>query len=78
MSCVRVASSYARMFSSMTARSGMMLLLLPAATRPTVTTAKVPGATSRATIVCRRTTIIDARTTGSTDSCGIEPWLPRP
>jgi hypothetical protein len=74
----RVDSLKVRMFSSRTAWSEMMLLLEPASTRPTVSTANSPGATSRETTVCNRMTIEEASTTGSTDSCGIEPWLPRP
>ena len=56
----------------------MMLDLLPAFDAPTVTTAKVPGWTSRETMVCSRSTIEAARTTGSTELWGMEPWAPRP
>ncbi len=56
----------------------MTLLLLPAWQLPTVRTAVSPGATSRDTIVCSRTMIIAASTTGSTVFWGIEPWPPRP
>ncbi len=56
----------------------MMLLLVPAFTLPTVTTAMSPGATSRDTTVCSRTTIMAASTTGSTVFCGVEPCPPRP
>ena len=62
----------------MTAWSAMTLLLVPACTLPTVSTAKSPGAISRATIICSRMTIIAASTTGSTAACGMEPWAPRP
>ena len=66
------------MLSWSTAESGMMLLFVPAWMLPTVSTANSPGAVSRATTVCSRTTIIAAKTTGSTAACGIDPWPPRP
>ena len=66
------------MLSSRTAWSGMTLLLVPAWTLPTVSTAISPGATSRDTTVCSRTMIMAASTTGSTVFCGMEPWPPRP
>lgn len=56
----------------------MMLALAPAASEPTVSTANSPGSTSRETTVCRRKTIDDANTTGSTAVCGIDPCAPRP
>ena len=56
----------------------MTLLFVPAWMLPTVSTAVSPGATSRETTVCSRTTIIAASTTGSTAACGIEPCAPRP
>ena len=46
----------------------MTLLFVPAWMLPTVRTAGSPGATSRETTVCSRTTIIAARTTGSTEA----------
>ena len=45
---------------------------------PTVTTAISPGATSRDTMVCSRTTIMAVSTTGSMEFCGRAPWAPRP
>ena len=68
----RVASLNVRTFSCSVACSGMTLLFVPAWMLPTVSTAVSPGATSRATTVCNRTTIIAARTTGSIAACGIE------
>lgn len=56
----------------------MMFDFVPAFRAPTVTTPKVPGLSSRATIVCRRSTIALATTTGSCAEWGIEPWAPRP
>ena len=66
------------MFSFSVAWSGITFAESPACTEPTVTTAKVPGASSRETIVCRRVTAAHAVTTGSLARCGIEPWLPEP
>ena len=56
----------------------MTLLLVPAWQLPTVTTAVSPGATSRDTMVCSRTMIMAASTTGSMVCCGMEPCPPRP
>ena len=56
----------------------MTLLLVPAWQLPTVTTATSPGVTSRDTMVCSRTMIMAASTTGSTVFCGAAPWPPRP
>ena len=56
----------------------MTLLFVPACTLPTVSTAVSVGGVIRDTTVCSRTTIMAARTTGSTVACGIEPWPPRP
>ena len=68
------AGSKARSVSSSFTSSGMMLRFRPPWIVPTVTTARVPGATSRLTIVCSATTICEARTTGSLAVCGAEPW----
>ena len=51
----------------------MTLLFVPAWMLPTVSTAVSPGDTSRETTACSRTTIIAARTTGSTAAWGIDP-----
>jgi len=56
----------------------MTLLVVPAWLLPTVSTAVWPGAISRDTTVCSRTTIMAASTTGSMVFCGMEPWPPRP
>src|SRR4051812_31412389 len=74
----RVESLNVRTLSCSVADSGMTLLLVPAWRLPTVSTAVSPGATSRETTVCSRTTIIAARTTGSIAACGMEPCAPRP
>src|SRR4051812_2611362 len=58
------------MFSCSSAWSGITLLLLPAWMLPTVNTADSPGATSRATMVCSRMTIIAARTVGTITAVG--------
>ncbi|GAA3336403.1 hypothetical protein GCM10020358_08440 [Amorphoplanes nipponensis] len=51
---------------------------MPATLLPTVTTANSPGAVSRATMVCSRSTTAAASTTGSTPRCGIAPCEPWP
>ena len=56
----------------------MRLLLVPPWTLPTVTTAISPGGVSRDTMVCSRTTIMAASTTGSMVCCGMAPWPPFP
>ena len=56
----------------------MTLLLVPARTLPTVSTANSPGVSSRDTIICSRITIIAASTTGSMAACGMDPCAPRP
>ncbi len=56
----------------------MMFCFVPAWNVPTVTTARSDGATSRDTIVCRRTTIEAASTIGSIVFSGCDPWPPRP
>ena len=72
----RMSLSYVRTLSRSTARSAMMLLLVPATLLPTVTTANSPGLVSRATMVCSLITMDAASTTGSTLRCGIEPCEP--
>ena len=74
----RTSGSKVLMLIFSSARSGMMFSLLPACSEPTVTTTESAGATSRATIVCSRSTIAAAITTGSTVAWGVEPWPPRP
>src|SRR5581483_11710652 len=54
------------------------VLLRPRLKRADVTTADCEGATSRDTIVWRRSTVAAAMTTGSMLASGIEPWAPRP
>jgi hypothetical protein len=56
----------------------MMFSLLPACNEPMVRTALSSGATSRETMVCRRSTVAAAITTGSIDVCGCDPCEPRP
>lgn len=60
------------------ASGGMMLAFVPACRLPTVTTPIWNGFTSRETMPCRRITIEDASSTGSTPRWGIEPWEPLP
>lgn len=58
--------------------SGMMLSFVPAWICPTVTTARVPGASSRETISCSVTMIREAISTGSIDASGRAPCAPLP
>ncbi len=58
--------------------SGMMLSLVPACSRPTVTTAASAGETSRATMLWSRVTTFAAIRTGSMAASGREPWPPWP
>lgn len=74
----RVSSFCVLMSSNSSAESGMMLSDEPAWMLPTVTTAVSCGSTSRATIPCRRTTMLAAMSTGSMHSCGMLPCPPRP
>ena len=62
---VRTSSSNVRTFSFMTASSGMTFSLSPACSDPTVTTAASEAASSRDTMVCSRSTVAAAITTGS-------------
>ena len=62
----------------MIASSRMTFSFVPACNAPIVTTAASVGASSRETIICRRSTVDAAITTGSMLVCGIEPWAPRP
>ena len=66
------------MLSLMVASSGMMFSLVPACSEPTVSTALSSGEISRETMVCRRSTVEAAITTGSIEVCGCEPCEPRP
>ncbi len=66
------------MLSCSRAWPGMRLLLVPPWTLPTDTTATSPGGVSRDTIVCSRTMIMAASTTGSMACCGMAPWPPFP
>ena len=54
-----------RTFSLMSASSGMTFSFVPACSAPTVTTAASVAAISRETMVCRRSTVAAAITTGS-------------
>ena len=74
----RVAGSTARIVPVRTARSGMMLVAVPALTVPTVTTPGVAGLSRRATIVWSAPISAPAPTTGSADSCGRAACAPRP
>ena len=56
----------------------MMFSLLPARSVPTVRTAVSVPAISRDTIVCSRSTVAAAITTGSTVVSGREPCPPLP
>ena len=75
---MRTPSSKVRTFSLMTASSGITFSFVPACSAPMVTTAGCVGATSRETMVCSRSTVAAAITTGSILACGIEPCAPRP
>ena len=75
---VRTSSLNVRTFSLMTASSGMTFSLSPACSDPTVTTAASAAAISRDTMVCNRSTVAAAMTTGSTLAWGIDPCAPRP
>jgi len=66
----RVRSLMARMVPSMTAVSGMMLLVVPALMRPTVTTVGSNTSIVRVTIVCSACTISHAMGMGSSAACG--------
>ncbi len=74
----RTPGSNVRMLRPSTACSGMMFSFVPAWNVPTVTTAAACGSTSRATTVCRRSTMALAATIGSMEFCGCEPCAPRP
>lgn len=74
----RTVASYVRTLRRISASSGITFALLPATSRPTVTTAKSAGATSRATTDCSRRTVAAAMTTGSTVVSGMDPCPPRP
>lgn len=69
----RTVSLKLRTLSPSEADSGMMLFLLPASIRPTVTTAVSRGLISRDTTVCKRITVAAAITTGSIVVSGSEP-----
>lgn len=56
--------------------SGMMLCLVPPWMEPTVTTAGVPGSSSRLTMVWSISTISEASTIGSLARWGLDPWPP--
>ncbi len=56
----------------------MMLVLVPAWMRPTVTTAVACGEICRDTTVCSRITSEAAMTTGSIPRCGADPCAPLP
>ena len=75
---VRTSASNVRTFSLMTASSGMTFSLSPACSAPTVTTAASEAASSRDTMVCSRSTVAAAITTGSMLAWGIDPCAPRP
>ena len=75
---VRTPSSNVRTFNLMTASSGMTFSFVPACSDPMVTTAASVAASSRDTIVCSRSTVAAAMTTGSMAACGIDPCAPRP
>ena len=66
------------MVPSTSADSGMMLLVVPATTRPTV---RMPGSNTsirRLTMVCNASTISHAMGTGSSARDGSLAWPPRP
>ena len=66
------------MVPSRSAVSGMTLSVVPASILAIVTTAGSAIGTRRVTIVCSAVTISQAIGTGSSASCGIEAWPPRP
>jgi hypothetical protein len=57
----------------MIASSGMTFSFVPACSTPMVTTAASFAATSRETMVCSRSTVAAAITTGSMLASGMEP-----
>ena len=58
--------------------SGMTLLVVPAVTRPTVTTTGSNTLWRRVTMFCSARPISNAAGIGSIASCGAEAWPPRP
>ena len=67
-----------RIVPSSSAVSGMTLVAVPAAMRPTVTTAGSNTSTRRVTYVCSACTISQATGIGSFAWCGIDACPPRP
>ena len=74
----RVASLTARMVPSISAVSGMMLLVVPAEMRPTVITPGSNTSMRRVTISCSAWTISQAIGIGSRARNGSLAWPPRP
>ncbi|MNE91710.1 hypothetical protein D3C80_1893550 [compost metagenome] len=74
----RTSGSNERIPTTISARSGMMLLAEPAWKAPTVTTVGSIGWMLRETIDCSAMTIEAPQTIGSAVSCGSAPWPPRP
>ena len=74
----RVRSDSVRTVPSSSAVSGMMLDVVPAVIRPTVSTAGSNTLNRRVTIVCSAPTIAAAAGTGSIARSGIAPWPPLP
>ncbi len=78
MSWSRTDCSKARMVPFITARSGMILPLVPDVIWPTVSTAVSCAGTSRATRLCMPRRMLAAAVMGSMERCGIAPWPPAP
>ena len=74
----RTSGLKARMVSRNSASPGITLGASPARKAPTVTMPICSGGTLRDTMVCSAITMLEAATTGSTEVCGIAPWLPLP
>ena len=75
---VRVFSLTARIVPSISAVSGIMLFVVPAVMRPTVTTAGSNTSTERVTISCSACTISQATGIGSSARYGSLAWPPLP
>ena len=60
------------------AASGITLNVVPPSIRAIVTTTGLAASKRRVTIACKAVTISQATGTGSSVSCGMEAWPPRP
>ena len=75
---VRRASESVRTVPPIWAELGITLRAVPAVSVVTDTTTESNGSVSRETICCRLVITCAATETGSTVSCGLAPWPPRP